>query len=76
MTTQSDLRKLQEYIAKSIKDWDDRTGRTNNPPYKADTPCYYCQFAGHYPRDLPDLSIKACNYCIHNPDAVIYKVEP
>ena len=38
----------------------------DNPPFPADTPCYYC--------DLPHTyGEKSCRWCINNPHSVIFE---
>lgn len=62
------LYEIRQIVARAITVWEQRCGEEKKAPFPLDTPCYYCQFND-------GQSDIACNYCIHNPEAVIYKLD-
>ena len=63
------LKEIHEYVKDEVEAWDKRTGTKHEPPYQADAPCYYCSFVRE-----PSIGKEACNFCIQNPDAVIFEL--
>ena len=45
-------------------------GKGAVPPFNGATPCFYCEFA--YSERLKAENVNACEYCIHNPDSLLY----
>ena len=69
----NDLDVLHTFVRNDIENWRSRNERVGkNPPWPADSPCYYCGLLED--RDLREkLSQSPCCYCIHNPNAEIFK---
>ena len=60
------LRVIRINILESNKRYKERTGKDLKPPYPADSPCYYCYLLSYH-KD-------ACQFCIQNPDAILYRL--
>ena len=67
----TDLQALHRYTEEKINNWRERWPEVpKQPPWPADAPCYYCDFV-EGDSGAPDVN--ACDFCVHNPDALIYQ---
>ena len=55
--------------------WADRTGKPEKAPYRGDAPCYYCGWNNQDAqfKDERVTTGDACNWCIHNPDSLLFR---